>query len=253
MTTELTSTVNSSASKVAVVSGGSSGIGRAFVTRLHADGWQVHTCGRDAAKLASLERELPGVRTAICDVADRNAVRAFARAVARRSPAVHLLVSNAGGLRELDFTRADLSEVDLTTEFRSNTEGAVHLVAEFIPALRAAPGSALLIVSSGYALAPATRAPIYSASKAALHSLCKSLRRQLAPLGITVTELLPSVVDTPSVAHRDVPKLSPDRVAEQAMRGALKGAHEVRPGQVRFLPLLLRLWPSLAERIIAKT
>ena len=251
--TELTRTVNSPASKVAVVSGGSSGIGRAIVARLHADGWQVHTCGRDAAKLAFLERELPGVATAICDVADRKAVRAFARAVARRSLAVHLLVSNAGGLRELDFTRADLSDVDLTAELRTNLEGAVHLVAEFVPALRAARKSALLAVGSGYALAPSTRAPIYSASKAALHSLCKSLRRQLAPLGITVTELLPPVVDTPSVAHRNGPKMSPDRVAEQALRGALEGAHEVRPGQVRFLPLLLRLWPSLVERIVAKT
>ncbi len=240
-------------SKVAVVSGGSSGIGRAIVARLHAEGWQVYTCGRDAAKLAALEQELPGVMTVICDVADRNAVRAFAQTVVKRSSAVHLLVSNAGELRELDFTRADLAAMDLTAELRSNTEGAIHLVAEFIPALRAARASTLLIVSSGYALAPTTRAPIYSASKAALHSLSKSLRRQLAPLGVTVTELLPPVVDTPSVAHRNVAKLSPDRVAEQALRGAFNGAHEVRPGQTRFLPMMLRIWPSLAERIVDKT
>ena len=134
-----------------------------------------------------------------------------------------------------------------------NTEGAIHLVAEFLPALRVAKTASILVVSSGYGLAPATRAPVYSASKAALHSLSKSLRRQLAPLGIRVTELIPPVVDTPAVAHRTVSKLAPDAVAADAIRGALAGREEVRPGAVRFLPLLLRLAPGLAERIVART
>lgn len=241
------------ATRTAVVSGGSSGIGKAIVTRLHAEGWCVHTCGRDAGKLVALERELPGVKTAICDVTDRLAVRAFARSVAAVSPCVDLLVSNAGGLREIDFTRHDLADVNLTAELRGNTEGAIHLIAEFVPSLRVAGRASVLIVSSGYGLAPATRAPVYSASKAALHSLSKSLRRQFAPLGITVTELIPPLVDTPATVHHQVSKLSAEDVAAQAVRGVLEGREEVRPGAVRFLPLLLRLAPSLAERIVAKT
>ncbi len=241
------------ATRIAVVSGGSSGIGKAIVCRLHAEGWVVYTCGRDPSKLAALERELPGVNTSVCDVTDRQAVRRFAAAVTSASQSVQLLVSNAGGLREIDFTSPELRELDLTAELRSNTEGAIHLIAEFLPALRTAERAAILVVSSGYGLAPAKRAPIYSASKAALHSLSKSLRRQLAPLGITVSELLPPVVDTPATAHRQVRKLPADAVAEQALRGVLAGAAEIRPGAVRFLPLLLRLAPSLAEDIVAKT
>jgi uncharacterized oxidoreductase len=238
--------------RTAVVSGGSSGIGKAIVARLHRDGWTVLACGRDPSKLAALENECPGVRAMVCDVRDRLAVRALARSLGTGTP-VDLVVSNAGGLREIDFTRPDLADVDLSAELRTNTEGALNLIAEFMPHLRARGGGALLIVSSGYALAPATRAPVYSASKAALHSLSKSLRRQLAPLGISVTELLPPVVDTPAVAHRQVPKLAPERVAEKAIRGALARADEVRPGAVRFLPLMLRLVPGLAERIVART
>lgn len=241
------------ATRTAVVSGGSSGIGKSIVARLRTEGWTVHTCGRDAGRLAALARELPGVNTAVCDVSDRLSVRAFARSVAAVSPCVDLLVSNAGGLREIDFTRSDLADVDLTAELRNNTEGALHLIAEFLPGLRAAKPASILIVSSGYGLAPATRAPVYSASKAALHSLCKSLRRQFAPLGLTVTELLPPVVDTPSVAHRQVSKLAAADVAALAINGALAGREEVRPGDVRFLPLLLRLAPGLAERIVART
>lgn len=239
--------------RVAVVSGGSSGIGRSIVVRLHQEGWEVYTCGRDSLKLARLAQEFSGVRAQACDVTDRLAVRRFATWVAESAGAVDLLVSNAGGAKEVDFTAADLASVDLTADLRNNTEGAVNLIAEFIPALRKAGKASLLIVSSGYALAPATRAPLYSASKAALHSLSKSLRRQLAPHGISVTELLPPVVDTPSVAHRKVAKLSPDSVAAQALHGALAGKKEVLPGQVRFLPLLLRLFPGLAEKIVAST
>ena len=239
--------------KVAVVSGGSSGIGRAMVAWLDAQGWVVHTCGRDPDKLQRLRQELPRVQTHICDVSDRQAVRRFAGQVLAQAGGIGLLVSNAGGAREIDFTAPELATIDLTAELRGNTEGAIHLIAEFLPGLRRASVASILVVSSGYALAPATRAPLYSAAKAALHSLCKSLRRQLAPLGIAVTELLPPVVDTPAVAHRQVPKLRPEDVAAQGLRGALAGKHEVLPGSVRFLPLLLRLWPSLAERIVAAT
>jgi uncharacterized oxidoreductase len=238
---------------VAVVSGGSSGIGRALVAQLHGEGWVVHACGRDVQKLQQLERDFPGVRTMACDVTDRQAVRAFAHSVQAVSPGLDLLVSNAGGLRELDFTRSDLDSIDLTAALRVNTEGAIHLIAGFLPALRRASRASILIVSSGYALAPATRAPIYSASKAALHSLAKSLRRQLAPLSIGVTELLPPVVDTPSVAHRRVGKLTADTVARAALAGVRAGALEVRPGKTKLLPLLLRLLPGTAERIVAKT
>ena len=239
--------------RTAVISGGSSGIGRAFVAHLHAEGWQVCTCGRDAAKLSTLERDFPGVFTSVCDVSDRDAVRQFALQVSTRAAAIDLLVSNAGGLREIDFASADLTQLDLSTELRSNLEGAVNLIAEYLPALRASGRGRLLVVSSGYALAPTTRAPLYSAAKAALHSLCLSLRRQLAPVGITVTELLPPVVDTPAVAHRSVRKLRVDDVARSALRGAFAGTAEIRPGIVRALPLMLRLMPTLVSRLVARS
>ena len=239
--------------KVAVVSGGSSGIGRALVAALCKDGYRVLTCGRDAAKLRRLEQDLPGVRGYICDVADRQAVQRFAAEVLADHPAIDLLISNAGGLREIDFTAPDLAAIDCTAELRSNLEGAIHLIAAFMPGLRRASPAAILVVSSGYALAPATRAPITSASPAALHSLCKSLRRQLAPLKISVTELLPPLVDTPAVAHRQGKKISAEAVANLALAGAIRGAEEICPGDVRMLPLMLRLLPGVAEKIVAKT
>ncbi|MGO9993788.1 MAG: SDR family oxidoreductase [Steroidobacteraceae bacterium] len=239
--------------KVAVVSGGSSGIGLELVAALSKQGYRVLTCGRDAAKLQRLEQKVPGVTGYICDVSDREAVRRLAATVLAEYPAIDVLISNAGGLREIDFAAPDLDSVDLTAELRINLEGAIHLIAAFTPGLRRAAPASILVVSSGYALAPATRAPVYSASKAALHSLCKSLRIQLKPLRISVTELLPPLVDTPAVAHRQGKKLSAEAVASAALKGMHSGAKEVCPGDVRLLPFLLRVLPNVAEGIVAKT
>lgn len=239
--------------KVAVVSGGSSGIGRALVAGLCKEGYRVLTCARDAMKLRELEKEIPGAIGYVCDVSDREAVRDFASKVFGEYPAIDVLISNAGGLTEIDFAAPDLDSVDLTADVRTNLNGAIHLIAAFMSGLRRAAPASILVISSGYALAPATRAPIYSASKAALHSLCKSLRLQLKPLNISVTELLPPLVDTPAVAHRPGKKLSAEAVARAALNGMHGGAKEVCPGDVRLLPFLLRLLPSVAEGMVAKT
>lgn len=238
---------------VAVVSGGSSGIGKAFVMALRARGYAVVTCGRDQEKLRRLEAKVPGVECHAVDVSDAAAMRAFSTEVLAAHPRIDLLISNAGGLREIDFTSENLQSLDLTAEIRSNLDGAIHLISGFLPGLKRAGRASIVIVSSGYGLAPSTRAPIYSASKAALHSLSKSLRRQLAPLNISVTEVAPPVVDTPAVAHRKVAKMSAKDVVEQTLAAALKGAKEVYPGQTRFLPLLLRVAPSFAENLVANS
>lgn len=238
---------------IAVVSGGSSGIGRAFVAQLVGEGYCVIALGRDTEKLKRLVAELPGVQAEACDVSDRAAVFALARRIRQQYGAVQLLVSNAGGLRELDFATADLETADLSSELRINLEGAITLSAAFLPALRELRGGAIVFVTSGYALAPAQRAPLYSASKAGLRSFSKALRRQLQPLGISVTEVAPPVVDTPAVAHREVGKLSPEVVVRQALAAARAGRPYVYPGQARFLPLLLRLFPALAESMVART
>ena len=245
--------VTSSTPRVAVISGGSSGIGRAFAQELCRQGYRIITCGRDVAKLRRLQTEIPGARCCVCDMADARAVHDFAAEVIAEVGGVDLLISNAGGLREIDLTNPLGQHADLTSEIRTNLEGPINLVAAFLPALRKADNVSIVIVSSGYALAPATRGPIYSASKAGLHSYVKTLRRQLAPLGISVTEVLPPVVDTPPVAHRKVAKISADTVVRLALKAAATDKSEVYPGQARFLPLLLRVAPSLAERIVGSS
>ena len=246
-------TENPKRAPVAVVSGGSSGIGRSFVAALHADGYRVFTCGRDASRLRDVERAFPGVEGFICDMSDRDAIRSFAGTVLTSSPSIDLLVSNAGVLRALDFSSPGIGSADPADEIAINLSGSIQLIASIMPGLRTAAPSRIIVVSSGYALAPSTNAPVYSASKAGLHSFCKSLRRQLAACKITVTEILPPLVDTPSVTDKGGVKLSPDDVVRQALLGAARRRAEVLPGAVRWLPLLMRIAPSLGERMVSRS
>ncbi len=238
---------------VAVVSGGSSGIGRAFVAALHARGDRVFACGRDPERLQRLERDHPGVRGLVCDMADARAVRGFVSAVLDESRRIDLLVSNAGVLRSLDFADPGIGTSDPGLEIGTNLVGAIQLVASAMPGLLAAAPSRVVVIGSGYGLAPSTAAPVYSASKAGLHGFCKALRRQLAASGVGVTEVLPPLVDTPAVSHRPGAKLSPDALVRQVLRDASRGRDEVLPGTVRWLPLLLRLAPGFAERMVGRS
>jgi uncharacterized oxidoreductase len=238
---------------VAVVTGGSSGIGAAFVAALHASGWSVVTCGRDRGRLDRLEWRYPGVRTYVCDVADRAAVAEFARGLRASVGSIELLVNNAGGLSEIDFTREDLDAVNLTADLRVNLEGAINVTAALLPALKAAPKANLVMVTSGYALAPATRAPVYSAAKSGLRSFTKALRRQLRSSAITVTEVVPPLVDTPAVAHRKGPKISAEHVVTETLAALRANRVEVYPGRARLLPLLLRLAPGRIEEALARS
>ncbi|HEY7641138.1 MAG TPA: SDR family NAD(P)-dependent oxidoreductase [Steroidobacteraceae bacterium] len=238
---------------VAVVTGGSSGIGAAFVAALHEAGWMVATCGRDRARLEQLAQRHPGVQIHVCDVADRDSVARFARELLAGVTAVDLLVNNAGGLSEIDFTRADLAAMDLTADLRVNLEGAINVTAALLPALKAAPRADLVMVTSGYALAPATRAPVYSAAKSGLRSFTKALRRQLRSSTIAVTEVVPPLVDTPAVAHRKGPKISAQQVVAETLAALRAQRLEVYPGRARLLPLLLRLAPRRIEEVLART
>ncbi len=237
----------------AVVTGGSSGIGRAFVAALHGKGWRVVTCGRDEGKLNELAQAFPGIDTYCCDVSDKASVEKFVTSVTLAYPQINLLINNAGGMRELDFTQDKLLSQDLTQEIRANLDGVIHVTAGFLPVLRASAPAQIIMVSSGYGLVPSTRAPVYSASKAGLRSFTKALRRQLKGHGVTITDVAPPAVDTPAAAGYDGKKLSPQQVADLTLAAAWRGQEEVYPGETRWLPLMMRLAPRWIENLVAKT
>jgi uncharacterized oxidoreductase len=183
------------ASNTVLVTGGASGIGLAIVERfLRADS-TVLVCGRREERLRELADTHPGVATRVCNVADEAERVALIDWAATRFPALNVLVNNAGIQRFP--VLADGEDWALTrNEVAINFDAPVHLSRLVLPHLLRQPHGAIVNITSGLSFAPLARAPIYSATKAALHSFTLSLRHQLAGSPVEVIEIIPPAVDT---------------------------------------------------------
>lgn len=182
-------------SNTVLVTGGASGIGLALARRFLEAGSAVIVCGRRAEKLREAKAVHPELETRVCDLAREEERAELLRWATGEFPRLNVLVNNAG--IQLRVSLSDPREWErVRQEIAINFEAAVHLSMLFVPHLRRQPRSAIVNVTSGLAFVPLARVPVYSATKAALHSFTRSLRLQLAATGIDVMEIIPPAVDT---------------------------------------------------------
>ena len=208
--------------KVALITGSSRGIGRATALRLAREGYAVcinYLERRDKAEelLDALDRE---GRPAMCfqaDVADKAAVNAMAEAVRARFGPVTLLVSNAGTAGQMQFQ--DVTETQWDRYFGVNVKGAYNAIQAVLPDMLHAHAGAIVTVSSMWGLRGASCEVVYSATKAALIGLTRSLAMELAPTGIRVNCVAPGVIRTDMVQVLGQETL--DELARQTPLGRL--------------------------------
>ena len=178
-----------------LVTGGATGIGAAIATRFLKAGSNVLICGRRSDKLRELQRQHPELHTRVCDVEDPAQRVALRDWVINELPTLDVLVNNAGIQQQIRLE--DQPEWQLIhREIAINFESPVHLVTLFLPQLMRGTRSAIINVSSGLSFVPLARAPLYSATKAAIHSFTLSLRHQLRDTPIEVIEVIPPGVNT---------------------------------------------------------
>lgn len=185
--------------KVALVTGGSRGIGRATCLALGAEGAQVivhYRSRREAAdEVVAQVTAAGGLASAVkADVSDEAEVRAVAAWVMERFGRLHLLVNNAGDVR-----RARTEEVELA-EWRRildvNLTGTFLCTRHLLPALRAAGDAAVVNVSSIAGVRGGVLGPHYAAAKGGVIALTKFWARELLPHGIRVNAVAPATIDT---------------------------------------------------------
>jgi len=183
------------AANTVLITGGASGIGLALAERFLEAGSQVIVCGRRQDKLREAQARHPGLAVRVCDVArDSERVALFRWAVAE-FPRLNVLVNNAGIQCRLQLAAPEAWD-QARQEIAINFEAPIHLSTLFIPHLLAQRSPAIVNVTSGLAFAPLAGVPIYSATKAGLHSFTLSLRHQLAHTPIQVVEIVPPAVNT---------------------------------------------------------
>lgn len=179
-----------------LITGGTSGIGRALAAAFHERGNQVIIAGRRQALLDEITAAHPGMRGLPLDVQDPEAINTFAAQVRRSFPRLNVLINNAGISRLEDLTD-DHIDVSVTRSIiQTNVMSVLHLTEALLPTLRGQPTSTVMATSSALAFVPAVMFPAYCASKAFLHSWLQSLRFQLRNTSVEVLELIPTYVQT---------------------------------------------------------
>ena len=232
-----------------LITGGTSGFGLEFATRLIALGNTVIITGRDQAKLDETKKRLPKVNTIQSDVSDPKAIERLYEQVVSQFPKLNMLINNAGEMRKINLQDTSIDLMDITREVEINLMGPIRMVQQFLPHLKTQKNAAILNVTSGIALIPFPLSPIYGATKAGLRSYTKSLRMQLKNTGIRVFDLVAPGANTPlnDKFAGDVDSkmlMDPRKLIDIAIKAMQKNKQEIYPGLARLIYVMSRLAPS---------
>jgi NAD(P)-dependent dehydrogenase (short-subunit alcohol dehydrogenase family) len=217
------------AGRVAAVTGAASGIGRALALALAREGARLAISDVDEAGLAETQRAVAAagarVSAARVDVAEREAVHAWADAVAAEFGAVHLIANNAGVALRATLSEATYEELEWV--WRIDFWGVVHGTRAFLPHLRRAGEGHVVNVSSVFGLVAVPGQGAYNAAKFAVRGFTECLRQELelegAPIGVTCVHpggVRTRIAELARVGERAAPTLTPEQVAAEFARRA---------------------------------
>lgn len=181
--------------KVAIVSGGSRGIGASIVGTLASSGFDVVLNYRFSANKANdIASKFSNVVTFQADVSDHAQVKSLVDFTISKFGRIDLLVNNAG----IDFinTLSDTSDSDFDTVLRNNLYSAFYLSKEVSPYMINAKSGLIINISSIWGIVGASCEMAYSVSKAGLDAMTKSLAKELGPSNIRVNSIAPGIIDT---------------------------------------------------------
>ena len=232
-----------------VITGGTSGIGRELVQKLHGHN-EVVVLSRSADALAALQAACPGITTHETDLADGDQVSAVGEAIALRHRRIDVLVNNAAVQNTPTFLDPDFDYETIASEIAVNLTSPCQLVARLLPGLQAAPEAMIVNVNSGLGLVPKTGSAVYCATKGGLNIFSQSLAHQLQGTNIRVKQVFLPLVDTAMTRGRGSGKLTASEAADRIIEGMEGRRTRIDIGKVRLLRWIDRLAPPLARTIM---
>jgi NAD(P)-dependent dehydrogenase (short-subunit alcohol dehydrogenase family) len=240
-------------SRIAVVTGASSGIGAEIARLLTRRGWRCVLLARREDRLRALAEEIGGEYD-VCDITDREAVERVAARILERHPSVHLLVNNAGIPARTDFLEGDPEAV-----MRTNYLGGIWCLRAFLPGLEAAaPSHVVNVVSIAGAVAFPPSGP-YSASKHAQLAFSRATAAQLRGRGIRVHTVKPGFVETEGFPQKWLPRplrrlvIGPEKIADHVVTSIERGRGETTvPRYYAIASVVQALFPNLLARVLAR-
>ena len=173
-------------SKVAVVTGGTKGIGLAVVKRFLSNGYKVHNLDIEPSETGIFHQ---------CDVSDVSAVQSCINAICEQSKRIDVLVSNAG--KHLSANIESTDEQTLDALFALNVKGAYAAVQSVLPSMKAQNSGAIILVASDQAIIGKQNSFAYNLTKHALASMAKTTALDYAGFNIRANAVCPGTIETP--------------------------------------------------------
>lgn len=219
--------------RVAVITGGATGLGRAIVHEFAQQGYRVAFCwipmpGRDVESMALLTEAALAhlgaeVFAACCDVRDRREVGEFIEEIAAKWGQIDVLVNNAGIAHDGALWR--LNDAQWNAVMDTNVTGAFHCISAATPHFRRQRFGKVVSISAHQAARPGFGVSNYAASKAALEALTRSAAVELGPSNVNVNAVAPGFIHTERLDQ--LPREVVDRTRKRAALGRLAEPEEI--------------------------
>ncbi|WP_204256048.1 SDR family oxidoreductase [Staphylococcus sp. GDB8P47P] len=219
------------ANKVAVVTGASSGIGAAIAKSFASHMINLVLAGRNETRLKNVETEITtqydvNVETHVTDVTSNASVNGLIEFTKQTFGQIDVLVNSAGQMLSSSVTEGNVDAWD--TMIDVNIKGTLYGINAVIPEFLAQSSGHIINIASISGFEVTKQSTLYSATKAAVHTITQGLEKDLAKTGVRVTSISPGMVDTPLSSDTDWggrKKLEANDIAEAAVYALLQPAH----------------------------
>jgi uncharacterized oxidoreductase len=233
-----------------LITGGSSGIGLALAKAFYDLGNTIIVAARNIEKLNALKAQLTGGNIIECDITRQADIDKLVLFIEMNHPGLNMLFNNAAIQYNYDFTTEYNIGSKIEYEINTNLTATVKLCSLLLPTLLKNDNAAIVNISSGLAISPKKSAPVYCATKAAIHNFTKAFRYQMEQTNLKVFEILPPVVATPMTEGRGKNKISPEQLVNEFMHDFRNNKVESYIGKTKLLRIINRISPKLADRIL---
>ncbi|HEA4356758.1 TPA: SDR family oxidoreductase [Staphylococcus aureus] len=214
--------------KVAVVTGEGSGIGEAIATLLHEEGAKVVLAGRNKDKLQNVANQLAqdSVKVVPTDVTKKEEVDELIKIAQQTFGGLDIVINSAGQMLSSKITDYQVDEWDSMIDV--NIKGTLYTAQAALPTMLEQSSGHLINIASISGFEVTKSSTIYSATKAAVHTITQGLEKELAKTGVKVTSISPGMVDTAITAAynpTDRKKLEPQDIAEAVLYALTQPKH----------------------------
>ncbi|HCY9160569.1 TPA: SDR family oxidoreductase [Staphylococcus aureus] len=214
--------------KIAVVTGAGSGIGEAIATLLHEEGAKVVLAGRNKDKLQNVANQLAqdSVKVVPTDVTKKEEVDELIKIAQQTFGGLDIVINSAGQMLSSKITDYQVDEWDSMIDV--NIKGTLYTAKAALPTMLEQSSGHLINIASISGFEVTKSSTIYSATKAAVHTITQGLEKELAKTGVKVTSISPGMVDTAITAAynpSDRKKLDPQDIAEAVLYALTQPSH----------------------------